>query len=119
VHRKLIISPEFDELPLKAQTVLLHHTSIHQKLAAENQQSAGADATLREFVDLDKLYPLLSRTEQMDVLQKLGIKADPTAQVAGLPSAEMLIQNKTKILELAQKNEEAKRSAKKDKSDAV
>lgn len=45
----------------------------------------------KEFVAIDKLYPLLSRTEQAQILDKLGVQPDPNAQVAGLPSAKDLL----------------------------
>lgn len=116
VHRKFIVSPEFDEMPLRAQTVLIHHADIHHQLMQASQQAQGQEATLREFVQIDKLYPFLARGEQKQVLQSIGIQPDDKATEAGLPSADALaskrMENKIKIAELVQKDAEAKRSEK-------
>lgn len=43
---------------------------------------------IKEIVDVDRLYPLLTRKEQMQVLQLIGIQPDPTATATGLPNAQ-------------------------------
>lgn len=46
---------------------------------------------IKEIVDVDKLYPMLSRMEQMQILQLIGIQPDPQAQVTGLPNYQTLL----------------------------
>ncbi len=50
----------------------------------------------KEFIQLDKIYPLLTRNEQMQILAKLEIQPDPQGQVAGLPTAKDLLANQGK-----------------------
>ena len=48
---------------------------------------------IKEVVDVDRLYPLLSRMEQMQVLQLIGIQPDPNAKATGLPNAQSLLKS--------------------------
>lgn len=50
----------------------------------------------REFVQIDKLYPSLARTEQMQILAKLEIQPDQQAQVAGIPQAKDVLAAQSK-----------------------
>ncbi len=45
-------------------------------LMAEFTKQAQSRRDMREMVDIDRLYPLLTRTEQMQVLANLGIEPD-------------------------------------------
>jgi len=47
--------------------------AIKKSLEAQHQ----VDNSLRKDIDMDRLYPLLARSEQVQVLQELGIKPDP------------------------------------------
>ena len=62
----------------------------------------------KEFVQMDKLYPLLARTEQAQILDRLGIQPDPQAQVAGIPQAKDLIAAQSKQGDAQIKMAEAK-----------
>lgn len=80
---------------------------IEEEMGAWMQQqasSAKAGPSIKEFVDIDKIYPLLARSEQVQVLPQLGIKPDMGAQVSGLPDAN-------KVVDAKQRNAEAISSA--------
>ena len=81
VHRKFIISTEFTELPMQAAQVMMNHIELHQKLLSEQPPD------IREYVQIDKLYPLLTRMEQMQLLGKIGIQPDEQGTTTGLPDA--------------------------------
>jgi len=57
---------------------------------------------VKEILDVDRIYPMLTRMEQMQVLQLIGIQPDPNGTVRGLPSAEdvMKAQNDQQWLQL-------------------
>lgn len=68
------------------------------KFSQQQQKSGMSIAQIKEYFDMDKLYPQLSRPEQIQVLQQIGIKPDPNATVTGLPDVNQLIDlEKTKI----------------------
>lgn len=85
LHRKFMLSEEFSELPPQAQTVLIHHTDIHHMQVVEEQKNIPPEPhDPREFVQMDKLYPLLARSEQIQILQELNIVPDQNATVVGM-----------------------------------
>lgn len=58
-----------------------------EKMMAERQQSQPLQSDGK--VDVDKLFPLLSPTEQAQVLQGVGIQPDPSRlQAAGIPQQQ-------------------------------
>jgi hypothetical protein len=57
------------------------------KQMAEKQKQPPPD-DWKEFVQIDKLYPLLARSEQLQILQHLQIQPDMNAQVVGMPTAK-------------------------------
>ena len=61
----------------------------------------------REFVQIDKLYPLLTRNEQMQIIQKLDIQPDQQGKIAGLPQARDVIAAKAKMSGEQTKGQEA------------
>jgi hypothetical protein len=61
----------------------------------------------KEFVQIDKLYPLLTRNEQMQILQKVEIQPDMQGKVAGLPQARDILTAKTKMAEQQNNNQGA------------
>jgi hypothetical protein len=81
VHRKFIISTEFTELPQQFQEAMLNHIDMHNKLLEEQPPD------IREYVQIDKLYPLLTRQEQIQILGKMGIQPDVEGVTAGLPDS--------------------------------
>jgi hypothetical protein len=50
---------------------------VDQLLKTLNDMNDPTNKDMREFVDLDKLYGLLTRYEQVQVLRQLGIQPDP------------------------------------------
>lgn len=56
---------------------------------------ANTPKNLREQVDLDKLYPYLSRSEQMQILQELGIQPDVNYNPPQPPLTNKFIGKKT------------------------
>jgi hypothetical protein len=96
-HRKFIISPEFKELPLQAQAKLIYHTDLHA------QQIEEAKPDLREYVQIDKLIPLLRDSERAQVLADMGVKAG-TEPTVGVPSADVVVKSKEKLLQTDKKS---------------
>jgi hypothetical protein len=47
------------------------------QIMEELTRQAGTPKDVREMVDLDRLYPLLARSEQIQILEQLGIQPDP------------------------------------------
>lgn len=66
------------------------------KQAQEEAEKNKPQEDWKEFVAIDKLYPVLSRKEQMQILQRMGIQPDPDAQVSGLPSARDILTTQAK-----------------------
>lgn len=56
---------------------------------------AGAPKDIREMVDLDRLFPLLTRKEQAQILVSLGIEPDMTSMPAGAAGQAAAGGNKT------------------------
>lgn len=66
-----------------------------KNLMATMSQAANTPKDLREMLDIDRLYPYLARSEQMQILQQIGVKPDESLQGAitdvvppGSPSAQ-------------------------------
>ncbi len=85
-HLKFAYSEEFRELPEQIQTVILAHIDTHQA------EIDNVKPDMRQYIQVDKLYPLMTRTEQMAVLTEIGIQPDPKGEVAGLPDASKTMQ---------------------------
>lgn len=113
-HRKAILSDEFSELPQEVQTVLINHADAHhQQVAEEEKNQIDPSRDAREFLQLDKLLPVLTQFERPQIVQKyLGIDPDPQPKVVGAVSAD-------KIFEANQKQNEIKLEGKIDKQNAV
>jgi hypothetical protein len=62
---------------------------------AKKQQQPQQD-DWKEFISIEKIYPLMARSEQAQVLQKIGVQADPNAQIAGMPQAKDVMANQGK-----------------------
>jgi hypothetical protein len=88
IHRKYLISEQGSELDERAMTVLIGHADAHHMQVVEAQKNLPPEPhDPREFVQMDKLYPLLTRAEQMQLLEELHIKPDPNAPLAGMVTA--------------------------------
>lgn len=53
------------------------------QILAQMQSQNGPGKSLKETVDIDRLYPYLTRAEQMQVLESLGIRPDPALPPGG------------------------------------
>ena len=95
-HRKYIISPEFKEVPVQAQAILIYHADAHRK------QIDDAKPDLKQFVQLDKLIPLLTPEERAQVLQDIGIQPGKGSMI-GLPSADTVTKAKQKMIDTDKK----------------
>ena len=114
-HRKVIMSEEFTELPQQIQTVMIGHTDVHHMQVVEAQKNLPPPPhDPREFVQMDKLYPLLSRKEQMQILEELNIQPDPSAPIVGMVTASEKFQAETDK-SLAKTQAEKKNAVKEEK----
>jgi len=95
-HRKFIISPEFKEVPIQQQAVLLYHADLHKQLIEE------AKPDLREYVQIDKLIPLLRDSERAQVLADMGVEPGEEP-IVGVPSADVVLKSKEKLLQTDKK----------------
>lgn len=117
-HRKAILSDEFSELPPESQVVLINHADAHHQQVVEEEKNV-IDPTrdAREFLQIDKLLPVLSIPERSQVVQKyLGIEPDQKVQVVGTVTADEVFKaeqekNKT-ILESAIQSKQSKEQKK-------
>ena len=97
-HRRFIIGPEFKELEQDRQVVFIVHDQAHQRRISE------AKPDIREFVQYDKLLPLLTVSERAQLLEQMGIQAGEEAE-AGLPTADVVVKAKQKNMDTAIKEE--------------
>ena len=99
-HRKFIISPEFKEVPMQQQAVLVYHTDLHQKMIQE------APPDIRDYVQIDKLLAanILTESERAQILTKyLGV-VPGTEPTMGIPSADVVVKSKEKLLQTDKKS---------------
>ena len=92
-HLKFAYSDEFKELPEQLQTVVLAHIDTH-KMQIDNVKP-----DMRQYIQIDKMYPLMTRMEQMQILTEVGIQPDPEGEVAGLPDASKTMQAHQHLLD--------------------
>jgi len=95
-HRKYIISPEFKEIPIQSQVMALYHADTHKKLIDD------AKPDLKQFVQLDKLIPLLTQQERAQVLQDIGIQPGDETMI-GIPEADTVLKAKQKMIDTDKK----------------
>ena len=67
--------------------------------AAQAQQAKQLPPSVKENVDIDRLYPLLARSEQIQILQEIGIRPDMNAEATGLPDANTMLAARDKTAE--------------------
>jgi hypothetical protein len=77
------------------------------KKRMEEAQKNKPQEDWKEFVQMDKLYPQLTRMEQMQILQKMKIQPDPQGQVAGIPQAKDMLAAQVKAQETQTKAQTA------------
>jgi hypothetical protein len=94
-HLKFAFSDEFRALPEQLQVILLTHIDTH-RMEIDNVKP-----DMRQFVQIDKMYPLMTRMEQMQILTEIGIQPDPEGEVAGLPSADTATQTQQHLKDTA------------------
>jgi hypothetical protein len=83
---RFAFSDEFRELPEQLKVIFLAHTDTH-RMEIDNVKP-----DMRQYVQIDKLYPLMTRSEQMQVLSEMGVNPDAEGEVAGLPDASKTMQ---------------------------
>jgi hypothetical protein len=91
-HRKFIISPEFSEVPLQKMAMLLYHSDLHKQMIDEEKPD------IREYVQYDKLLPMLTQSERAQLLSQMGIEAGGEPMV-GLPTADTVTKARTKLMD--------------------
>jgi hypothetical protein len=96
---------KYSQLNINVDDLLTTEQQFAQNEEMKKQQAPKED--WREFVAIDKLYPMLARSEQMQILQKLEIQPDPNAQVAGIPQARDMIAAQSKQGDAQLKAQEA------------
>jgi hypothetical protein len=96
VHRKFIISPEFKDVPTEAQAKLVYHADLHK------QQIEEAKPDLRQYVQIDKLIPLLRDSERAQVLADMGVQPG-TEPTVGLSSSDVVVKAKQKMIDTDKK----------------
>jgi hypothetical protein len=114
IHRADILSAEFKERPMEYQVVALKHAEAHKG------QIEQAPPDIREFVQYDKLLPLLTVSERAQLLQQMGIQAG-TETEAGIPTSDVVVKSKEKLMqtdrkEATKKEQFAVTSAQKDRA---
>ncbi len=80
-HKKYSLLTEFDSLPQQLQVIFMGHIDTHRA------EIDNVKPDMRQYIQIDKMYPLMTRAEQMQVLAEIGITPDPQGEVAGLPDA--------------------------------
>ena len=92
-HLQFAFSDEFLELPEQLKVIFLAHTDTH-RMEIDNVKP-----DMRQYVQIDKMYPLMTRNEQMQILTEIGIQPDPEGEVAGLPDASKTMQAKQHLMD--------------------
>lgn len=85
---------KYSLLDIKVTDCMLTEQEFKQGEEAKKNEPPKED--WKEFVQMDKLYQYLTRSEQSQILQRLGIQPDPQGQVAGLPMAKDVLNAQAK-----------------------
>lgn len=94
LHLEKIQKRKYNLFNINIDDLMLSEQEFAQEMQKREQNKPKED--WKEFVQMDKLYPLLARTEQAQILSRLGIQPDPNAQVAGIPQARDILANQSK-----------------------
>jgi hypothetical protein len=92
-HKQYILSPEFKEIPMEYQVMLIKHDEAHEKAIAE------VPPDIRDYVQIDKLLipGVLRDSERAQVITKyLGITPGDEPFV-GVPTADNMVKTKAKV----------------------
>lgn len=92
-HRKFIISPEFKEVPVQQQAIIVNHADLHKKMISDEPPD------IRDYVQIDKLLAsgVLTVSERAQILEKyLGVTPG-TEPMVGMPSADTVTKAKQKM----------------------
>lgn len=98
-HLRFAFSDEFRELPEQLKVIFLAHTDTH-RMEIDNVKP-----DMRQYVQIDKMYPLMTRLEQMQILTEIGVQPDPSGEVAGLPDASKTMQAHQHLKDTAAREE--------------
>jgi len=102
---KNAVDKKYALLGLNMENAMYSIEEMQQKIEEAKKQPPKVD--WKEFVQIDKLYPLLTRNEQMQILQKVEIQPDMQGKVAGLPQARDLLTAQTKMAGNQSKSQDA------------
>ncbi|OPZ45309.1 MAG: hypothetical protein BWY95_01997 [Bacteroidetes bacterium ADurb.BinA104] len=94
MHLEKIQKRKYNLFNINIDDLMLTEQQFAQEMQKREQNKPQED--WKEFVQMDRLYPLLARTEQAQILSRLGIQPDPNAQVAGIPQARDILANQSK-----------------------
>ena len=94
LHLEKIQKRKYNLFNINIDDLMLSEQEFAQEMQKREQNKPKEDG--KEFVQMDKLYPALTRNEQMQILARLGIQPDPNAQVAGIPQARDILANQSK-----------------------
>lgn len=85
VHVLRAVRRKYKMLNVNVDDLLLSEEEFMKQEQKKAQQPPKPQ--VKEILDVDRIYPLLTRMEQMQILQLIGIQPDKQGQVRGLPDA--------------------------------
>jgi hypothetical protein len=88
------VDKKYALLGLNLENAMISVEQMTKNAEIAKQQPPKVD--WKEFVQIDKLYPLLTRNEQMQILAKVEIQPDQQGAVAGLPQVRDVLAAKSK-----------------------
>lgn len=93
LHIHKALKKKYALLGINVDDCMTTEQQFMQAEQAKAQQPPKED--WREFVQIDKLFPLLTANEQAQVIMKLEIKPDPQRAVAGIPTAKDILTSRS------------------------
>lgn len=89
VHLLKAEKKKYSLLNINVEDCMVTEQQLKKQLEEQAKQPKKPD--LKEFVQLDKLYPFLTRKEQEQIIVQFGIQPDMEGRVAGLPDAKAML----------------------------
>lgn len=93
LHLEKIQKRKYNLFNINIDELMLSEQEYQQEMQKREQNKP--KESWKEFLQLDKIYPLLTRNEQMQILQKLEINPDVQGQVAGIPQSKDILANQS------------------------
>ena len=91
IHVLRAVRRKYKLLNVNVDDLLLTEEEFMKEQQAKAQQPSKPQ--VKEILDVDRIFPMLSRKEQMQVLSLVGISPDEKATVRGLPAAEDVLKS--------------------------